>query len=155
GQIRIDGRRARASSRLVAGQTIRIPPAVGDPDPQKVLPSYVPSEREEAELKARVLYMDAEAIVIDKPAGLPVQGGSGMVRHLDAMLDALRLGASERPRLVHRLDKDTSGVLVLGRSAEGAARLAKVFRDRALKKVYWALVVGVPPAERGRIDIPL
>lgn len=155
GQIRIDGRRARANSRLVPGQTIRIPPVVDEPDPDREPRVHAPSEREAAELRRRVLYSDAEFIVIDKPAGLPVQGGSGTVRHLDAMLDALRFGAPERPRLVHRLDKDTSGALVLARSAAAAAKLAKAFRERALRKIYWAFVVGVPAAERGRIDIPL
>jgi 23S rRNA pseudouridine955/2504/2580 synthase len=99
-----------------------------------------------------VLHLDEDLIVIDKPAGLAVQGGTGTERHLDALLDALRFDARERPRLVHRLDRDTSGVLVLARSAAVAARLAEAFRGKATRKVYWAAVVGLPKPRSGRID---
>ena len=102
-----------------------------------------------------MLYRDSDVIVLDKPAGLAVQGGTKTVRHLDAMLEALRFGRAERPRLVHRLDKDTSGVLLLARSANAAARLSAAFRKGAVQKLYWALVLGVPRPARGLIELPL
>ena len=105
-------------------------------------------------LAGRVLYKDDDVIVLDKPAGLAVQGGTGTKRHLDAMLDALRFGA-DRPRLVHRLDRDTSGVLLLARTANAAAKLTAAFRSRAARKIYWAAVAGVPHPAEGRIDLPL
>ncbi len=102
-----------------------------------------------------VLHRDDAVIVLDKPPGLAVQGGTGTERHLDGLLDALRFDAAERPRLVHRLDRDTSGVLVLARSAAAAAALAAAFRGKTVRKVYWALTVGVPKPRQGRIDLPL
>jgi 23S rRNA pseudouridine955/2504/2580 synthase len=130
---------------------IRVPP-LGEPPPpaEKQDPPIRP--RDAAMLRQRVLHMDEDLIVIDKPAGLAVQGGTGTERHLDALLDALRFDARERPRLVHRLDRDTSGVLVLARSAAVAAKLAEAFRGKATRKVYWAAVVGLPKPRRGRID---
>ena len=112
----------------------------------------MPRPRDIAVLERTVLHLDDDVIVIDKPAGLAVQGGTNTERHLDAMLDALRFGAEERPRLVHRLDRDTSGVLVLARSAAAAAKLAAAFRNKATRKIYWAAVVGLPKPRRGRID---
>jgi len=106
-------------------------------------------------LQAAVLYKDADVLAINKPAGLAVQGGTGLDRHLDAMLDALRFEAAERPRLVHRLDRDTSGVLLLGRNARAAAELAEAFRRKDCRKVYWAVVAGVPKPASGRIDLAL
>jgi 23S rRNA pseudouridine955/2504/2580 synthase len=102
-----------------------------------------------------VLFRDRDALVIDKPAGLAVQGGTSTDVHLDGMLDALRFDAAERPRLVHRLDKDTSGVLVLARSAAAAARLTEAFRRKEARKIYWAVVVGVPKLSEGKIDLAL
>jgi 23S rRNA pseudouridine955/2504/2580 synthase len=107
------------------------------------------------DLAARVVHRDHDVLVLDKPHGLAVQGGPGIARSVDALLDGLRFGAEERPRLVHRLDRDTSGVLVLARSAASAARLAAAFRGRDVEKVYWALVVGRPEAPEGRIDLAL
>ena len=106
-------------------------------------------------LRASVLYQDEWLIAIDKPAGLAVQGGTGQRRHLDAMLEALRFGADEPPRLVHRLDKDTSGVLLLARDLRTARHLAAVFRGQQARKLYWAAVAGVPAKARGRIAMPL
>jgi len=106
-------------------------------------------------LKQRVLFKDAEVLVIDKPAGLAVQGGSNTTRHLDGVLELLKLGADETPRLVHRLDKDTSGVLVLGRTRQAAQWLTHAFRRKETEKVYWALLVGVPEIAGGKIDMPL
>jgi len=153
GQLRVDGRRAKAGQRLEPGQRVRVPP-LPDTAPPPVERAAV-ADADIKLLRDAVLHMDEDVIVLNKPPGLPVQGGTGLDRHLDGMLDALTFDAPERPRLVHRLDKDTSGVLLLGRSATAAARLAAAFRSRAARKCYWALVVGVPKPARGRIDAPL
>jgi 23S rRNA pseudouridine955/2504/2580 synthase len=154
GQVRIDGRRAKAGDRIAPGQLIRVPP-LGDLAPPVPSAPPAPRPRDIAMLERAVLHVDDDVIVINKPPGLAVQGGTGTERHLDGMLDALRLGAGERPRLVHRLDRDTSGVLVLARNAAAAAQLAQSFRDKATLKVYWAAVVALPKPRRGRIDQPL
>lgn len=162
GQVRIDGGRAKAGARLEAGQSIRIPPLdlnKGSESRDTTRPRAEPkidtraASREAASLT--VLHRDARILVIDKPAGLAVQGGTNTTRHLDAMLDHLRFDADERPRLVHRLDRDTSGVLVLARTAAVAARLAEVFRSREVEKLYWGVVVGLPRIEAGVIDLPV
>jgi 23S rRNA pseudouridine955/2504/2580 synthase len=154
GQVRIDGRRARAGDRVAPGQAIRVPPLGGEAAGSPKAPRPVgPQDR--AMLRGAVLYRDDEVIVLDKPAGLAVQGGTGTERHLDGLLDALRFGASERPRLVHRLDKETSGVLVIARTAAAAAFLARAFRVRTTTKLYWALVIGLPKPPTGRIDLAL
>lgn len=160
GQIRVDGGRAKASLRLAAGSAIRVPP-LGDgpaptteaPPPKKKTPEASPEALDEA--RGWVIHRDASIIVINKPPGLAVQGGSDVTHHLDALLDGLRFGATERPRLVHRLDRDTSGVMVLARSAAAARRLAEAFREREPRKVYFALVVGVPQPYSGKIDAPM
>ena len=156
GQVRLDGLRAKASMRLGAGQLVRIPPlpAAARPAPAN-RPRPQPADSDVRALLRSVLYRDTDVIVINKPAGLATQGGSGQVRHLDQMLDVLKFDAPERPRLVHRLDKDTSGVLVLARSAKAAAELGEVLRRRTARKIYWALTVGVPKPAKGRIDAPL
>jgi 23S rRNA pseudouridine955/2504/2580 synthase len=155
GQVRVDGRRAQAGLRLAAGQQIRVPP-LGEvrPRPQPK-PAPEPSERDLRALQDAILYRDEAVLAINKPAGLAVQGGTGLDRHLDAMLDGLRLGAAERPRLVHRLDRDTSGVLLLARTARAAAELTAAFRRKECRKIYWAIVVGVPRPPAGRIDLAL
>jgi 23S rRNA pseudouridine955/2504/2580 synthase len=153
GQVRVDGKRARANARLVGGQVVRVPPLVDEPDAPRLPPPI--DERAAADLRALVLYRDDDLIALNKPPGLAVQGGVKTERHLDAMLDALRFGASERPRLVHRLDKDTSGVLLLARHAASAARLAAAFRERTTRKLYWAVTAGVPTLAQGRIDLAL
>ena len=153
GQIRVDGKRAEANLRLAEGQAVRVPP-LGAAPPRPPAPRPVP-EREAEKLRASVLHEDESVLVIDKPAGLAVQGGTGTPHHLDGMLDALRFGHKERPRLVHRLDRDTSGVLVLGRSAQAAAKLAEAFRGKQARKVYWAIVIGRPKIRQGRIDAAL
>ena len=155
GQIRLDGRRVKAGIRLEAGQTVRVPPLGGEKPPAlRDRPSPAVPDAEAKALEACVLHRDDHVLVIDKPPALAVQGGTGTRRHLDAMLDALRFGG-ERPRLVHRLDKDTSGVLVLARTATAAAALARAFRSREVHKLYWAVVVGVPRPSSGRIDLRL
>lgn len=151
GQIRVDGRRVKSNQRLEEGQEIRIPPLGDAAKTVPKAPAAPVSERDAAELEKRILYKDSDMIVLDKPAGLAVQGGSGVTRHLDAMLDGLRFGTSERPRLAHRLDKDTAGVLVLGRTASATAALAEAFRSRETEKIYWAVVVGVPDPPAGTI----
>jgi 23S rRNA pseudouridine955/2504/2580 synthase len=154
GQIRVDGKRAKAGDRLAPGQAIRVPPmdmAVPStsPSPRRVLPA------DEAMLQAAILYRDDQIIVLNKPPGLAVQGGTRSERHIDGLLDALRFGYPERPRLVHRLDKDTSGVLVIARSATAAAFLTRAFRDKTTRKIYWALAVGLPKPAQGRISLAL
>ena len=154
GQIRVDGGRAKANQRLQPGQAIRIPPLPDRPPPAPGDGPPPVNPRDAAELQKRVLHIDDWLIALDKPAGLATQGGTGVSRHVDGMLDALRFGG-ERPKLVHRLDRDTSGVLLLARTPKAAAALAAAFRDRSAKKVYWALVAGVPEPRSGRIDKPL
>ena len=160
GQVRVDGARAKGSMRLAAGMRIRVPPLDDDAEaakPREGRPGPVArrDERAIAEIMALVIHRDDDVLAINKPPGLAVQGGTGLTKHLDAMLDDLRFGARERPRLVHRLDRDTSGVLVLGRSAAAASKLAAAFRSRSARKIYWALVVGVPRPRQGRITLDL
>ena len=155
GQVRVDGKRAKAGLRLAVGQAVRVPPIACGPAPPPRPARRRLDPAQAAELRGRVLHMDDDVIALDKAAGLAVQGGSGLTRHLDAMLDALRFDAAQRPRLVHRLDKDTSGVLLLARDAHAAARLAAAFRTRTVRKIYWAIVVGAPRPRRGRIDVAL
>lgn len=155
GQVRVNGARAKAGLRLSPGQKIRVPPLAEGAVALQSLPPPTPRPSDVRMLAERVLWRDEAVIVLDKPAGLAVQGGSKTTRHLDAMLDGLRFGATERPRLAHRLDKDTSGVLVLGRTAAATARLARAFKAGEARKVYWAAVVGVPKPSRGRIEVAL
>jgi 23S rRNA pseudouridine955/2504/2580 synthase len=158
GQVRVDGRRASASDRIQEGQTIRVPP-LGDfgslDGRQRRETELEPSAEDAKALQGAVLYRDDEVIALNKPHGLAVQGGTNTERHLDALLDALRFGSSERPRLVHRLDKDTSGVLVLGRTPRATAELAAAFRGKTTRKIYWAAVVGLPKPRDGKVDLPL
>ena len=156
GQIRVDGKRARAGDPVAPGQSIRVPPlpeasptATDTPRQKRARPQDV------ALLQDAVLYRDDWALVINKPAGLAVQGGTNTERHVDALLDGLRFESAERPRLVHRLDKDTSGVLLIARHAAAAAFFTRAFRDKTTRKIYWAIVAGLPRPERGRIDLGL
>jgi 23S rRNA pseudouridine955/2504/2580 synthase len=156
GQVRLDGKRVEASDRVAAGQVVRVPPLPTTPPPEHAKPPRpAPSAADTKLLQERVLYKDEDIIVINKPEGLAVQGGTGTSRHLDGLLDALRFDAKERPRLVHRLDKDTSGVLVLARSSRAASRLGELFRGKTVHKVYWAITVGAPKPRTGKIDQPL
>lgn len=155
GQVRLDGRRAQAGDRVQPGQMVRVPP-LGDLSARRAPGAAAPPRPEDFRtLQATLLYRDDTLIAINKPPGLAVQGGTHTERHLDALLDALRFGAPERPRLVHRLDKDTSGVMVLARSARAAAELAATFRGKITEKIYWAAVVGLPRPREGMIDLPL
>jgi 23S rRNA pseudouridine955/2504/2580 synthase len=154
GQVRLDGKRAQASDRVRPGQTVRVPP-LANLAPSRGTAPAPPRPEEAKSLQDAVLYRDADLIALNKPAGLAVQGGTGVDRHLDGLLDALRFDAAERPRLVHRLDRDTSGVLVLARNARAAAELAAGFRAKTTRKIYWAAVVGLPKPREGKIDLPL
>jgi len=155
GKIRVDGKRAEASTHLAAGQTIKMPPITPPGDMPKQRHVMVMDPHMIRDLEAMILYRDEALIVLNKPPGLATQGGKGIAVHLDGMLDALRFGGTERPKLVHRLDRDTSGVVVLARGVKPASRLAAAFRGRDVEKTYWALFWGVPPLLEGRIDLPL
>lgn len=153
GRVRVDGGRAKSNLRLVPGQEIRVPPMpdsfknnlrpgrTSEPDPDLV-----------RQLQNGILYKDDDVLAVNKPAGVAVQGGSGVTTHIDGALDELKFGAKDRPRLVHRLDKDTAGVLLLGRSAKAAAELTKAFRHRKTEKLYWAVVIGCPEVPDGQIE---
>ena len=154
GELRLDGSRVKASSRIEAGQVVRVPPL---PDADQKLE---PRERRISDADAKmiqssVIYRDDHIIALNKPPGLPVQGGSGQTRHVDGLGPALRFGLEENPRLVHRLDKDTSGVLLLARSRSAAASLTAAFRHRNTHKIYWAVVAGVPTPYLGEIKAGL
>lgn len=162
GQVRVNGARAKTHTRLTPGQKVRVPPL------EKIAKevagkagggeAYASAKKESAKtddaafLKSITLYEDKEVLVLNKPMGLAVQGGSGTVRHVDGMLGALQRRDGQRPRLVHRLDKDTSGVLLIAKTRLAAATLSKSFRSRATRKIYWALVAGVPKVKQGRIS---
>ncbi len=152
GQVRVDGKRAEPKARIARGQTVRIPPLkVEAPTPRGDAPADL---RDRAFLREITLYEDDDVLVINKPAGLAVQGGSGTTRHVDGMLGALQGQGrdAQRPRLVHRLDKDTAGCLLIAKTRFAAAALSKTFRSRSARKVYWALVYGVPKPLQGRVS---
>ncbi len=151
GEVRVNSKRTQPKNRLVAGQTIRIPPLRLDA-PKPRAPGSEADEKTRAFLKSITLYEDGDVLVLNKPIGLAVQGGSGTTRHIDGMLDVLRDAHGQRPRLVHRIDKDTAGCLLVAKTRFAAAALAKTFRSRSARKVYWALVAGVPKVQQGRIS---
>ena len=152
GQVRVDGKRVEASARLTAGQSIRVPPLPTAPAPKPVQTVNPATRREIQEM---IVYQDEHLFVLNKPYGLPVQGGPGIVRHVDGMLEALRDEGGDRPRLVHRLDRDTTGVLLIARTPGAAAKLAAAFRGRDMDKTYWAIAAGRPTPAEGEIDLPL
>jgi len=152
GEVRVDGGRVRTSTRIGPGQVVRIPPLPDEREAPAAAPEPVAPEPEDARALAdAVLYRDDHMLVLNKPAGLAVQGGTGQRRHLGAMLAGLRFGRDDDPRLVHRLDKDTSGLLVLARTGAAAVALARLFRSRAVEKIYFAAVAGRPEPARGTI----
>ena len=153
GQVRVDGKRAKASSRLETGQTVRIPPLGEEPAAAAQKPRR--SEKDAAFLRSLILHEDRDLIVLNKPFGLAVQGGSKTTRHLDQMLEALADERGEKPRLVHRLDRDTAGVLVLAKTRKAASELGRIFRSRSARKIYWAVVHGVPKPAQGKITLAL
>ncbi|SPF77786.1 RluA family pseudouridine synthase [Pseudoprimorskyibacter insulae] len=153
GEIRIDGARAKASTRIEVGQTIRIPPLPEASEVQASQPAPKPrvSDADAKLIQSCVIYRDDHIIALNKPPGLPTQGGSKQLRHVDGLAEALKFGLDEKPRLVHRLDKDTSGVLLLARSREIAKALTEAIRHRNTRKIYWSLVAGVPTPYLGEI----
>jgi 23S rRNA pseudouridine955/2504/2580 synthase len=169
GEVRLDGKRADASSRVATGQALRLPPQVVHAKPPEKKPLTKPADpnapivdaprspipKEMGSLADRILYMDKQVIVIDKPAGLATQGGSGLTKHVDGMLDSLTFEKNTRPKLVHRLDRDTSGVLLVARTAQTASGLSASLALRDTSKVYWALTRGVPKQKNGVIKAAL
>jgi 23S rRNA pseudouridine955/2504/2580 synthase len=151
GEVRVNGRRVAPKDRLQAGQAVRIPPLRLEA-PKPHAPADDADERTRAFLQSITLYEDADVLVLNKPMGLAVQGGSGTTRHVDGMLEVLRDAQGQRPRLVHRLDKDTAGCLLVAKTRFAATALAKTFRTRSARKIYWALVAGVPKPRQGRIS---
>ena len=154
GQIRVDGKRADPADRLSAGQVVRVPPGGDAPAKGGAKPRRELSEEEIAKAEAMVITQDRAAIVLNKPPGLATQGGSGMKEHVDGLLDAFAHDGP-RPRLVHRLDKDTSGVLLIARTPGSAAYFSKRFSGRTARKIYWAIITGVPDIADGLIELPL
>ncbi len=152
GQVRVDGKRVKADSRLAPGQVVRVPPQATGADAGPVTPATIRNASDAEALRRMILLEDDKLFVFNKPAGLAVQGGSGVARHVDGMLEALRNKKGEKPRLVHRLDRDTSGVLVVARTRGAAQKLTAAFRARDTEKIYWALVKGTPKMPEGRIS---
>ncbi|QEW22112.1 Ribosomal large subunit pseudouridine synthase C [Marinibacterium anthonyi] len=154
GELRVDGGRVKASTRVEEGQQVRVPPL---PDTEAPAPEVDPriSDADARMIQEAVIYRDDHIIALNKPAGLAVQGGSGQTRHVDGLADALRFGLDESPRLVHRLDKDTSGVLIMARTRAIAAGLTAAFRHRETRKIYWAVTAGVPHPRMGTIKYGL
>ncbi len=151
GQVRVDGGRAKVDTRLAAGAQVRVPPL---PDPPKEGDREALTDRDAAYAKSLVLWEDEEVLALNKPSGLAVQGGTKTLKHVDRLLSAWGEGV-DRPRLVHRLDRDTSGVLLLGKTPAAAASLALAFAKRQTKKIYWALVIGAPEPAQGVIELHL
>ncbi len=150
GDIRGDGGRVKASTRVEEGQAVRVPPLPEGRGPAAPRRERV-SEADAAMIRACVLYRDDHILALNKPAGLASQGGSGQTRHVDGLGDALRFEREEQPRLVHRLDRDTSGVMLMARDRQTATLLSEAFRARETRKIYWAIVAGVPSPRMGTI----
>jgi len=154
GQVRVDGKRAKPDMRLAAGQDVRVPPIEGEGKRSERNAERI-TAKDTAYIRSLVIYEDDEVVAINKPQGLATQGGTGVKRHVDGMLEALTGSNGVRPRIVHRLDKDTSGVLLLARSAASARSLGNIFKGREIKKIYWALVSPAPRDNDGTINAPL
>ncbi len=148
GQVRVDGKRAKPGQRLEPGQSVRIPP-INDRPAEEIKEAC---KKDRSILERMTLYDDSALLVLNKPSGLAVQGGSGLTRHIDAMLPSLIGSDGQKPRLVHRLDRETSGVLLIAKTRLAAKSLAESFKARDTRKLYWALVVGVPKPRQGRIS---
>jgi len=154
GELRLDGGRVKAATRVAEGQQLRVPPLPDGKAPEPQAPTKV-SDADAKFIRSCVIYRDDHVIALNKPPGLPVQGGSGQSRHVDGLSEALMFDLEERPRLVHRLDKDTSGVLILARTRRAAQGLTAAFRHKATRKIYWAAVAGVPLPKMGTIKYGL
>ncbi|WP_425324351.1 RluA family pseudouridine synthase [Methylobacterium frigidaeris] len=150
GELRVNGKRAKAADRVEPGASVRVPPLSLEARPPA--PNSPRAEGDLAFLRSLILYEDQDMMVLNKPFGLAVQGGSGTTRHVDGLLEAMRDKDGQKPRLVHRLDKDTAGCLIIAKTRLAAATLAKTFRSRAARKIYWALAAGVPKVRQGRIS---
>ncbi len=155
GDIRVDGGRVKGATRLEPGQQVRVPPLPDEAAPRAAPQAARVSDDDAAMMRAAVLFRDDHLIALNKPPGLPSQGGSGQTRHVDGLAEALRFDAAEKPRLVHRLDRDTSGVLLLARTRTAAKALSDAFRHRETRKIYWAAVAGVPSPRMGTIRFGL
>lgn len=155
GQVRVDGARVKANHRIVGGATVRIPPLPAPTPEQEKKAAPTITAKDRAFIEGLVIHRDKDVIVLNKPAGLAVQGGTNTERHIDGLLPGLVDKGDERPRLVHRLDRDTSGVLVIAANARAAASLALAFRGRDTQKIYWALTNGLPIPRAGKIDAAL
>ena len=152
GQIRVDGARAKSNTRIVAGQEVRLPPKIARPARKyDEAGKHSHSNKDERFIRDLVLYEDDDIFVLNKPAGLAVQGGTNTKRHIDGLLGLLPRKTEHRPKLVHRLDKETSGVLVIARHPASAARMGELFRGRTLDKIYWAVTVRVPNPREGQV----
>jgi 23S rRNA pseudouridine955/2504/2580 synthase len=151
GELRVNGKRADSKDRLEEGQSVRIPPLKLD-TPRQATQLSEAGAKTLAALKEMTLYEDDDVMVLNKPAGLAVQGGSGTTRHVDQMLEVMRDAKGQKPRLVHRLDKETSGCLLIAKTRFAASALTGSFRHRSARKIYWALVAGVPKPKQGRIS---
>ncbi len=151
GELRVNGKRADSKDRLEEGQSVRIPPLRLDTPKTAGTLSEAEAKTLQA-LKDMTLYEDDDVLVLNKPAGLAVQGGSGMTRHVDQMLEVMRDAKGQKPRLVHRLDRETSGCLLVAKTRFAATHLTGAFRHRSARKIYWALVAGVPKPKQGRIS---
>ncbi|WP_322866468.1 RluA family pseudouridine synthase [Aquicoccus sp. G2-2] len=154
GELRVDGGRVKPATRVEEGQSIRIPPLPEPGEMPKRTAAHV-SQADAKMMQAAVLWRDDHIIALNKPPGLPTQGGSKQTRHVDGLSEALRFGFDEKPRLVHRLDKDTSGVLLLARTRSAASALTAAMRHRETRKIYWAIVAGVPMPYLGEIKYGL
>jgi 23S rRNA pseudouridine955/2504/2580 synthase len=153
GQIRVNGGRTKASTRLASGQAIRVPPLPDVPPPRASKHALTKADR--AFLASITLYEDDDLLILNKPSGIAVQGGTKTSQHIDRLLEGMGDGPETRPRLVHRLDRDTSGVLVIAKRRFIAAKLGRAFQTRSVRKIYWALVKGVPKPTQGRVDAAL
>src|SRR4051812_10248293 len=151
GELRVDGKRVDSKDRLEEGQSVRIPPLKLD-TPKVVDELSEGAQKTLKALKEMTIYEDDDVLVLNKPFGLAVQGGSGTTRHIDQMLEVMRDSKGQKPRLVHRIDKDTSGCLLVAKTRFAASHLTGAFRSRTARKVYWALVAGVPKPKQGRIS---
>ncbi|MES2254382.1 MAG: RluA family pseudouridine synthase [Pseudomonadota bacterium] len=154
GEVRVDGKRAKSADRVAAGQVMRLPPQVIH-DKVEERPKPAPVVKTSRRLEDSILYMDKHLFVLNKPSGLATQGGSGLKEHVDGMLDQLSFEKNTRPKLVHRLDRDTSGVLLIARTAQAAAGLSRTLASRDASKIYWALVKGVPKQKHGIVKAAL
>ncbi|WP_095587580.1 RluA family pseudouridine synthase [Actibacterium ureilyticum] len=150
GEIRVDGGRVKPATRVEAGQSVRVPP-LPEPGEVKAQPKPAMSDADAKMIQGCVIYRDDHIIALNKPPGLPTQGGSKQTRHVDGLAEALKFGLDEKPRLVHRLDKDTSGVLLLARTRQMASDLTAAIRHKQTRKIYWAVVAGVPTPYLGEI----